>query len=92
MNERAVSRFFGGPPLWVLARLIVVSILIGIVLSALGLDPVDVFAGLRRFAAGLWDMGWDAVRGLWRYFLLGAVLVVPIWLLGRIAKTTAGSR
>ena len=29
---------------------------------------------------------WAAHRWLWRYFLLGAVIVVPIWLLVRLAK------
>ena len=31
-------------------------------------------------------MGWDAIVWVWRYFLLGAVLVVPIWLVVRLAK------
>jgi hypothetical protein len=31
-------------------------------------------------------MGFDIMRWLWRYFLLGAVIVVPIWLLVRLAK------
>jgi hypothetical protein len=31
-------------------------------------------------------MGWDAVIWLWRYFLLGAVIVVPIWLVVRLLK------
>jgi hypothetical protein len=31
-------------------------------------------------------MGWDAVLWLWRYFLLGAVIVVPIWLVVRLLK------
>ena len=33
------TRFLGGPPLAVLAKLALLSILIGVVLSALGLDP-----------------------------------------------------
>ena len=28
----------------------------------------------------IWDMGFDAFRWLWRYFLLGAVIVIPIWI------------
>jgi hypothetical protein len=31
-------------------------------------------------------MGFDAVRFLWRYLLLGAVIVVPIWLVLRLAR------
>jgi hypothetical protein len=30
------------------------------------------------------------VRWLWRYFLLGAALVVPIWLVVRLARGASG--
>jgi hypothetical protein len=35
-------------------------------------------------------MGWDAVNWVWRYFLLGAVLVIPIWLIVRLARVPSG--
>jgi hypothetical protein len=84
-----VTRFFGGPPLWVLARLILLSILVGVILSALGLDPLNIVRSLERLVRGIWDMGWDAVAWVWRYFLLGAVLVLPIWLIVRLVKAPA---
>ena len=37
-----VTRFLGGSPLAVLGKLILLSILIGVVLSALGLDPLNI--------------------------------------------------
>jgi hypothetical protein len=38
----------------------------------------------------IWDMGFDAVRGLWRYLLLGAAIVVPIWLIVRLTRAAKG--
>jgi hypothetical protein len=35
-------------------------------------------------------MGFDAVRWLWRYLLLGAALVVPIWLIMRLMGIARG--
>ena len=35
-------------------------------------------------------MGFDAVRWLWRYFLLGAVIVMPIWLIMRLIRAAKG--
>jgi hypothetical protein len=35
-------------------------------------------------------MGFDAVRWLWRYFLLGAVIVIPIWIIMRIVNAPRG--
>jgi hypothetical protein len=43
-----VTRFFGGPPLSVIFRLLLLSILIGVILEVLGLDPWNVIDSLRR--------------------------------------------
>jgi Family of unknown function (DUF6460) len=85
-----VSRFFGGPPLSVIFRLILLSILIGVILQVLGLDPWNIFDSLRRLVLRVWDMGFDALRWLWRYLLLGAVVVVPIWLIVRFMRVAQG--
>ena len=84
------NRFLGGSPLAVLGKLILLSILIGVVLSALGLDPWNIVESVRRVFRSIWDMGFDAVRWLWSYFLLGAVLVIPIWLILRIVRAPKG--
>jgi hypothetical protein len=85
-----LNRFLGGSPLAVLVKLVLLSVLIGVVLSALGLDPRDIFQSLRRFIQNIWDMGFDAIRWLWQYFLLGAVIVIPIWLLSRVFGAPRG--
>lgn len=85
-----ISRFFGGPPLAVVFRLILLSILIGVVLSVMGLDPFNILHSVERLIRAVWDMGFDAFVWLWRYFLLGAVLVVPIWLLVRLIRAPRG--
>ena len=85
-----VTRFFGGPPLSVIFRLVLLSILIGVILEVLGLDPWNVIDSLRSLILRIWDMGFDAVRWLWRYLLLGAALVVPIWLVMRLMGIARG--
>jgi hypothetical protein len=85
-----VTRFFGGPPLSVIFRLVLLSILIGVILEVLGLDPWNVIDSLTRLLLRIWDMGFDAVRWLWRYLLLGAALVVPIWLVVRLMRLAKG--
>ena len=85
-----VARFFGGPPLSVIFRLVLLSILIGVILEVLGLDPWNVIDSLRSLILRIWDMGFDAVRWLWRYLLLGAALVVPIWLIMRLMGAARG--
>jgi hypothetical protein len=90
MSNGTVDRFFGGSPLWVVVRLVLLSIVIGVLLSALGLDPWNILQSVERLIRRILDLGWDAVAWLWRYFLLGAVLVVPIWLIVRLLRSTQG--
>jgi hypothetical protein len=87
MPNAVVSRFFGGPPLAVLARLVLLCVLVGIILHALGFDPGNIIESIRRMVEGVWNMGFDAVRWLWRYFLLGAIVVIPIWVIVRFLRT-----
>jgi hypothetical protein len=85
-----VTRFFGGPPLSVIVRLVLLSILVGVILEALGFDPWNIIESIQRLVRHIWDLGFDAVRFLWRYLLLGAVIVVPIWFLLRLARAPRG--
>lgn len=82
-----LSRLLGGTPLSVAVRLILLSILVGVVLSAVGFDPWNIIESIHRLFLSIWNLGFDAVNWVWRYFLLGAVIVVPIWLISRIMNS-----
>jgi hypothetical protein len=85
-----VNRFLGGSPLGVLVKLVLLSIVIGVVLQALGLDPWDIVTSIRKLFRNIWDMGLDSVKWLWGYFALGAVIVVPVWLIMRVFNAPRG--
>jgi hypothetical protein len=89
-SRDGLSRFLGGSPLAVLGRLILLSVLVGIVLAAIGFDPWNIVISIRRLLQWVYDLGFDAINGLWRYFLLGAVIVVPIWLISRLFSAPRG--
>jgi len=88
----SASEFFGGSPLGVVVRLVLLSVVVGVILSAIGFDPWNIMRSIETLVRAIWEMGFDAVAWLWRYFLLGAVLVVPIWLVVRLAKSAGGRR
>jgi hypothetical protein len=73
-SQEHVHRFFGGPPLAVLGRLVLLSILVGVILAAIGLDPWNIIESVQRLIEHIWNMGFDAVR----------------WLLVRLAKAPRG--
>ena len=89
-RDGGLSRFLGGSPLAVLFRLVMLSVLVGIVLAAIGFDPWNIVISIRRLFQWIYDLGFDAVNGLWRYFLLGAVIVIPIWLISRMFNAPRG--
>ena len=91
-NSDALYRFLGGSPLSVAFRLVLLSILVGVVLAAVGFDPWNILRSIQLLFQRIWDLGFDAVNWLWRYFLLGAVIVVPLWFLTRMFGSSPRGR
>jgi hypothetical protein len=86
-----MERFFGGNPALVLLRLVILSLIVGVVLAALGFSPFEILDSIRRLAERIYDMGFAAVEKAFRYFLLGAVIVFPVWLVMRVLKIVGRS-
>ncbi|MCX5497835.1 DUF6460 domain-containing protein [Kaistia dalseonensis] len=84
------QRFMGGSPGQVLLRLVVLSFIVGIILSALGLSPMDIIDKVQQLIMRVWNMGFGAIEWIWRYFLLGAVIVVPLWIIIRLFNMGSG--
>jgi len=80
------SRFIGGSPGKVVIQLIAMSFIVGIILSVLGVSPYDIVNGLERLILRIYNMGFGTVEWIVRYFLLGAVVVIPVWLIMRLLK------
>lgn len=85
-ENNGLQRFMGGSPFAVVLKLAALSILIGFVLTVIGLDPFDILASVERLIRGIFNLGFDAIEWVWRYFLLGAVIVIPIWLIMRLFR------
>jgi hypothetical protein len=81
-----LNRFLGDTPGRVLLKLLVMSFLLGVVMHTLGWSPLDLIDGLREIVNRIWAMGFDAIRRFADYILLGAVIVVPLFLVLRLLK------
>lgn len=81
------NTFWGGNPLSVVIRLALLSIVAGIVLSALGINLRNFFDRINTLLRNLYDLGFGAIDWVLQYLLLGAIVVVPIWLIARLAAT-----
>lgn len=78
------ARFLGDTPLRVFIKLLVISFLVGVVMSAFGWSPLDVFYGIRDFFLDIWHMGFRAIDRFLGYLLLGAAIVVPAFIILRL--------
>jgi hypothetical protein len=81
-----MERFFGGNPGLVLLRLAILSLVVGVVLAALGFSPFDILRSIQELLARIYDLGFEAIEKAGRYFLLGAVIVFPVWFIARLLK------
>jgi hypothetical protein len=86
MADDGMRRFLGGSPLAVLIKLALLSILVGFVLTVIGLDPRNILWSVEALIRSIANLGFEAFDWLWRYLLLGAVIVVPIWLIMRLVQ------
>lgn len=90
-EESALSRFLGGSPGAVFLRLLFVSLIVGAFMMWLEIRPKDVFDGIVEVANRIWGMGFRAIREIIDYILVGAAIVLPVWLVLRLL-TMRGSR
>jgi hypothetical protein len=79
--------FLGGSVVGVLIRLVVLSIVVGVVLSALGITPDNILFRINELLRRIYDLGFGAFESVLGYLVLGAMVVVPIWFLSRLIKT-----
>jgi hypothetical protein len=87
---QALTRFLGDTPLRVAIRLIVLSFIVGFVLHVLGIQPWDVYYWARSAVLRIYDMGFAVFRNSFDYLFVGAIIVVPLFLLARLFR--AGGR
>jgi len=76
----------GGSPSSVVIRLVFFSFIVGVLLSVFGFSPADLLDSLTRLIRGIYEMGFGAIERIVRYFLLGAAIVVPIFVVMRLVS------
>ncbi|SNY91907.1 hypothetical protein SAMN04515647_2150 [Cohaesibacter sp. ES.047] len=86
MSNSNLSRFFGGSPGMVILRLMGLSVVVGIILSALNLHPRQLWNHIVSLVEHVYYMGFDAIHWAIEYFVLGALIVFPIWIIMRLLK------
>jgi ABC-type antimicrobial peptide transport system permease subunit len=86
LKTRVIGRSASGTIL----RLIVASIAVGAILAVFDISPIrfwqGIFDSVRGLIAAIGDSFGEIIVNLTTYLLLGAAIVVPIWLVMRLLR------
>jgi hypothetical protein len=85
-RRSVVERVLGGSPLGVIVRLVITSFVVGLVLRALDVRPGDIVRWMQARIEDLSNIGYETVQEALGILVLGAVVVVPIWLVIRLVR------
>lgn len=87
-----LTRFLGDTPLRVAIKLLILSLLVGLGMNAIGFTPRDIWLWIGDLVRGVWNLGFDAVLNSLEYLILGAAVVVPLFLIIRLLNFRSGRR
>jgi len=79
-----VNRFLGDTPGRTIIKLVVVSLIVVFIMHVFCIYPVDILEGIRRFFIELWYRDFAALGRVGDYLLLGATVVIPVFIVLRL--------
>lgn len=86
----AMDRIFGGPVVPTLLKLALLSVIVGLVFAVFGINPMDLWLNFGETIQEAWRMAFDAVNWSWQYAALGAIVVLPLWIIYRVLVAITG--
>jgi hypothetical protein len=79
-----MEKIFGGAIVPTLVRLAVLSFVVGLVFAVFGINPVDLWKEFGATIERAWTLVFDALNWGWKYAILGAIVVLPLWIIYRV--------
>jgi len=87
-EEDMKTRVFGRSVTRTLIQLLVASVIVGAIFSFIGVGPKEfwrgIFTTIKNLLLRLGESFGEIALNLATYFIIGAAIVVPIWLLMRL--------
>ncbi|MDF1608792.1 DUF6460 domain-containing protein [Hoeflea sp. YIM 152468] len=82
--SNGLTRFLGDTPGRTALKLLVASFVVGVIMAAFNWYPVDLLYIARDFVLNLWETGFAALGRFGGYLLLGAGVVIPVFIVIRL--------
>ena len=83
MSDR-FNRLMGDTPGRTIVKLLVISLVVGFVMSMMGLSPWDLVRYVENGIREVWHSGFRALGRVGDYLLVGAMIVIPVFIILRI--------
>ena len=87
-----MDKIFGGAIVPTLVRLALLSFIVGLVLFFLGIDPIDLWRNFGETIKEIWSRVIDSLDWAVKYAILGAIVVLPIWIIYRLVVYLTGPK
>lgn len=87
-----VVRLVGDRPGAVAVRLVLVSLLVGFLMTMFGIEPEALFRWVQDAIEDVFADSGHYLRQAFGYVLTGAAVVLPIWLLLRVMAVSRGRK
>jgi len=85
-----MDRIFGGAVVPTLFKLALLSVFVGLIFAVFGIDPMNLWRDFGATIRDAWTLAFDAVNWSWQYAALGAIVVLPLWIIYRIILAVTG--
>lgn len=79
-----LNNILGDTPGRTVLKLLVISFIVGVIMSAFHWYPMDVFYWIRDAVINLWETGFAALGRFGTYLVLGASIVIPAFVILRL--------
>lgn len=78
------NRLLGDTPGRTFVKLVILSVVVGFVMSMMGLSPWDLVRFIDDGIREIWRSGFKALGRVGDYLLVGAMIVIPVFIVLRI--------
>lgn len=85
-----MNSFLGDTVTRTIIKLIVISVLVGMVMSVFGWTPVGIINGVAEFIGSIWQQGFAALGRFGDWLILGASVVIPVFIIMRLLNYRRG--
>ena len=79
-----LNRLLGDTPGRTAVKLLILSVVVGFVMSMMGLSPWDLVRFIDDGIREIWRSGFQALGRVGEYVLVGAMIVIPVFIILRI--------